>query len=561
MATFLDWAKRYADMGYPVFPVSRQKDPLISGGFLSASTDPAQLQEWWGKRWPGANIGLAVPDRICVVDFDNSQAKAQLGALDMSLPTTVAQKTPRGEHLWYSAPEGVTLDWRPATDTPFKGIDLRTRGSYVVVAPSVNDEDKTYSWITPPLRESITEAPEWLVQIALKGHDTQSLVAKAALEIDSVLTGVDQGQRDFTLFRLASKLRNEGRSRAEVEALILHAASNCQPPFPADKALEKVESAWKYTPGAPTVEKRQHKKWSMRELMTSDFPEPHWVVKDLMPEGLTLVVAPPKTGKSFLLGGLLNAQAKGEKAFGYFETTPGAGICLDLEQGPTFAQQRWRVLLDGADFPENLDTYFSWDRMDQGGLAALEQEIINNPAVRIVVIDLLAKFWPAETSDGGNAYHQEYRILTQLGDLARKYHIAVVAVHHTNKVFLLSDPMACVSGSAAMTGVPDTIWIPYRPLDSSDAKIYVTGKNVRTQWVDMYAHPDTGVWTYAGVRLSSPPSDSIPVAPATVVTSVNDLPEGTPADVQKTIMDIFGTFTNVVTAPPLQPQQQMEIAS
>ena len=61
-----------ASAGVPVFPcVPGQKRPLTPRGFHDASTDPEQVERWWG-RWPDANLRLptGAVSGVVVVDVD-----------------------------------------------------------------------------------------------------------------------------------------------------------------------------------------------------------------------------------------------------------------------------------------------------------------------------------------------------------------------------------------------------------------------------------------------------------------------------------------------------------
>ena len=54
-----DWALRYADIGFSVFPLKpRGKAPATVNGFKDATTDKAQIGTWW-DRCPDSNKGIA----------------------------------------------------------------------------------------------------------------------------------------------------------------------------------------------------------------------------------------------------------------------------------------------------------------------------------------------------------------------------------------------------------------------------------------------------------------------------------------------------------------------
>ena len=53
----LESALRYAAAGLAVFPVRfKRKEPAISNGFKSATTDLEQIKKWWGQP-PGDKNG------------------------------------------------------------------------------------------------------------------------------------------------------------------------------------------------------------------------------------------------------------------------------------------------------------------------------------------------------------------------------------------------------------------------------------------------------------------------------------------------------------------------
>src|SRR5690348_11983979 len=72
---FLEHALRYAEMGWPVFPLRPGgKEPLIpkrdgGNGVKDATTEASQIVTWWG-RWPTANIGLACGGWCWMLDAD-----------------------------------------------------------------------------------------------------------------------------------------------------------------------------------------------------------------------------------------------------------------------------------------------------------------------------------------------------------------------------------------------------------------------------------------------------------------------------------------------------------
>ncbi len=161
----LPYALDYAARGWPVFALSAGKVPFKgSHGHLDASTDPEVIRAMWAAH-PGANIGLAIPPDIVIIDPDGPNALVQLlelAAPHGGLPVTLTAKTKRGWHLYYRAPAGVRLKcWAMRREHKGDdGIDIKTAGGYVVLPPSGG----RYAWANAaPIAELPGFIPEWVL--------------------------------------------------------------------------------------------------------------------------------------------------------------------------------------------------------------------------------------------------------------------------------------------------------------------------------------------------------------------------------------------------------------
>lgn len=173
-------ARWFAANGHPVFPLhnperageawvcscgqpcsSPAKHPRTRRGLTDATTDPAQIDAWWGK-WPAANIGLVTGHAYDVIDVDGLpgvESFAQLrhatcppGCCDVAtcegdgvtVPATYGVAvTPRGRHLYLAATgNGNTTSVLP-------GVDYRGVGGYVVAPPSLGISGQRYFYVEP----------------------------------------------------------------------------------------------------------------------------------------------------------------------------------------------------------------------------------------------------------------------------------------------------------------------------------------------------------------------------------------------------------------------------
>lgn len=129
-------ALHYARQGIPVFPcVPGGKEPATPHGFLDATTDPEQIE----KIWAGADYNIGVSPEAFdafVVDIDprnsGNSSWELLQAIQGWVEKTLRVRTPSGGiHFYFrgSAP--------PSVSRLGQGIDVRGRGSYVLLPPSV----------------------------------------------------------------------------------------------------------------------------------------------------------------------------------------------------------------------------------------------------------------------------------------------------------------------------------------------------------------------------------------------------------------------------------------
>jgi hypothetical protein len=180
MSTLLDAALGYAARGIPVYPVhwphcssdgdslacscSRgpacdrpAKHPLVRHGIHDASSDPAQLEDWW-LWWPHANIGLATGIIFDALDVDGPAGLAALGQLartvDLRLPGPLVATGGGGWHHWF-APTG--LGNRPPRGLAH--VDWRGRGGCVLAPPSRHVSGGSYRWLRAFDEAPIPEVP------------------------------------------------------------------------------------------------------------------------------------------------------------------------------------------------------------------------------------------------------------------------------------------------------------------------------------------------------------------------------------------------------------------
>lgn len=238
---FLPAALRYAEMGWPVFPLgANSKLPAIKGGHgvKDATTDHGQIRDW-AKSFPYANIGLACgkPSGFFVIDIDprngGERSIATLIAKGLSFPPCPTARTGGGgTHLFFRLDPRITN----SKNRLGPGIDVKSTGGYVVGAPSrVLQQDGIegrYEWVR---NGHLMAPPSWLIQKLLPPPPRpmpQSSAVAATGDVRSLLRFIEtapEGERNKRLYwsacRVGEMIRANKVSKDGAERLLLASAA------------------------------------------------------------------------------------------------------------------------------------------------------------------------------------------------------------------------------------------------------------------------------------------------------------------------------------------------
>lgn len=235
--------------------------------------------------------------------------------------------------------------------------------------------------------------------------------------------------------------------------------------------------------------------YSAQWLAEQKFDAPLWVVDDLIPVGLTLLASDPKAGKSFWgLQTCFNA-ALGTEAFWKYPTKPVEAMYMDLELPQQDSQARFFKYMAAHKVGVPQGMRFRWESLPfgSGGFRQLENTLEESPGLKLIVIDVIAKMWPSIIARG-NSYHAEYALLSKLKGLADKYRAAIVCLHHNNKMQEATNPLHQISGTQAMSGVPDCVMVLTRKSGQQQSNMFITGRKVRERNVKMRFDSMLAAW-------------------------------------------------------------------
>lgn len=261
----LDYALSLAARGFHVFPIRPgDKRPAFEGWQDAATTQEGKIRQWFDGR--DYNVGISTSrfgedKALVVVDVDTKEGKhgdeslLQLELSGCELPVTLEHSTPSGgRHIIYLADEPL----RQGVDVLGVGLDIRSRGGYIVGPGSTVDGGRTYAQING--HGSLAPAPAWLRarlgadrrsepadRAALAGVDADRAAARALTWLPFAPAAVQGEGGDLATFKVAARLKDLGCSREQaIDLLLEHWNPRCEPPWDDYELAIKVNNAYGY---------------------------------------------------------------------------------------------------------------------------------------------------------------------------------------------------------------------------------------------------------------------------------------------------------------------------
>lgn len=257
-------------------------------------------------------------------------------------------------------------------------------------------------------------------------------------------------------------------------------------------AIEKVTNEQTPIQAKPKTER-------LIDLQQEILPDTVFTIPDLLPEGLALLAGKPKLGKSWLLLAMLLGVAAGSVVMGNIPVEQAEVLYISLEDNKKRLQKRSNLVLRQAQASRDFHYATTWARLDEGGIEDLEEWIQEHPRVRLIGIDTWARIKPRNKGGASKQqYDEDYDALTPLQELASKYHVSIVLVHHLRKQES-EDPLDMISGSTAMQGAVDGFLMLYRKRGEMDARLMVVGRDVEEdQELLLTFNQECATWTIKG---------------------------------------------------------------
>lgn len=252
----LNEAIKLANRGFRIIPCNG-KIPLIKKWQVNATYNREKIKELWNNK--NYNIGIltgANANNLVVIDCD---IKDDVNGIDnflnflkknnINLPNTLTATSGRnGKHYYFKS---KSPNIKSGTNVFDSGIDIRANGGFIIAPPSLHQNGNFYKWDN---NLEIAYLPQVIEDILLQDNTkdkTNDTKQKKTNSIDikkyNELKNIEMGERNETLFRLASKLIDSGLCfNAILEAINIENECKCKEPLTKEEIWRLVESAYKY---------------------------------------------------------------------------------------------------------------------------------------------------------------------------------------------------------------------------------------------------------------------------------------------------------------------------
>ena len=255
---------------------------------------------------------------------------------------------------------------------------------------------------------------------------------------------------------------------------------------------------------------------TMTELYDTVYESKPPVIDGLFQNGTYIFAGAPKVGKSFLMAQLAYHVATGKSLWGY-EVHQGTVLYLALEDGHERLQKRMYRMF-GVEDVSKLHFAINAKQLGNGLDAQLEKFVREHPDTRLIIIDTLQKV--RELSGDAYSYRDDYQIIGQLKQLADRFQLCMLVVHHTRKS-PANDEFDRISGTTGIYGCADGAFVlsKERRTDSA-ATLSISGRDQPDQCLHLVRDEETLQWNFdhADTELYREPPDPLLEKVAALVT-------------------------------------------
>lgn len=254
--------------------------------------------------------------------------------------------------------------------------------------------------------------------------------------------------------------------------------------------------------GRPLKEFKPIRAVTAAELEKMDIPPIEWLIKNILPVGLSMIGAPSKYFKSYMALDICISICNGWK-FLKFDCTKHACLYLDLESTKRRPKNRLKQILKGNDYPQNLYVITGTDdvgRINEGFEIQIEYQLQEHPEIKMIVVDVFQMIRQSakRNQTGYDRDYDDFKVLKQIVD---QHNIGIMLIHHTRKMKDPYDVFNELSGSVGVMGALDCAWVITKDdRYAEEATLHITGRDMETQKLKIRFNKKSFQWEYVGTE-------------------------------------------------------------
>ncbi len=265
--------------------------------------------------------------------------------------------------------------------------------------------------------------------------NTKDLGQLSRRTLNFLMTGAPAGRRNVELFKAAKDMQEQGYSKdrviAKLQAMI-DSGGDWTEEAVNEKDLECIDNAFTQD---PMYDKREGEvlrnsifNFQSLETMIDEAGEINWLAEGLLTEGgFSLMVGPPKAGKSTLVRQLVRSVCQGDHFLGR-DIAQGGVLYLTFEEQPSVLKQQFAAC--GIKVGDPLTIHVGNVFADQNLVFEDIRAAIDEFQPSLVVLDTLFDIVQVESV---NDYKETKMALAKMRTIARETGTHILGVHHTNK--------------------------------------------------------------------------------------------------------------------------------
>lgn len=193
---------------------------------------------------------------------------------------------------------------------------------------------------------------------------------------------------------------------------------------------------------------------------------------ELLHSGVTIFAAPQKIGKSWLALQIAIHLAGGRKVQGLESFENWRVLFGALEEPKSRTSSRLKKLAGPGEWQQNLSFFYALLPLMGGGAEQLNA-MVGQFQPQLLILDTLSAVVKS-AHNGGDVFRQQYGEITCLRQIAEKYTLSLLLIHHTRKG-VGDDLISSVAGTGGITAACDSVWGLKRKPEGY-AELEITGR-------------------------------------------------------------------------------------